>query len=344
MKYVLMEYADKNNYTAGSKARNDAAIILKKNGAVYIPLFKAKSGHSKIAMSIMMNCFSLATRLKKGDVVYIQYPYNPQIVNTILIKLLSSLVKARKSKLCILLHDINSFRSTDEKEKKKKLDQEAILLSKADNIIAHNNRMISLLKKHGCKTQLHNLQYFDYLYDGPLPAVECQPEIKVVIAGNLSVEKSGYIYKLPEDQILYELYGINYQEEKNTKPNVNYHGAYPPDELISNLNGSFGLVWDGSSIETCKGNFGTYLKYNDPHKFSLYLAAGLPVIIWKESALASFVEEKKIGITINRILDISVIAQHITSEEYKSIKNNVNQLRVEVSSGQRLSKVIEEID
>ena len=340
MRYVLMEYADRNNYTASSKARNDAAAILKKAGAVYIPLFKAKSGHSTIAASIIKNCLHIATRLKKGDIVFIQYPYNPQIVNTILIRLLSSLVKIKKSKICVLMHDINSFRFTDEKEKENKLFQEVKLLNKVDYLIAHNEKMIDLLKEHGCSTTLLNLRYFDYLYNGKLPKAELSSTIKVIIAGNLSAEKSGYIYHLPQDSIMYELYGVNFRADGIDRTNVVYRGAYSPEELIGHLDGSFGMVWDGPSVQTCEGNYGTYLKYNDPHKFSLYIAAGLPVIVWKESALATLVEEKRIGITINAISEIADITKDITPEDYEKMKNNVDVMRKEVSSGQRLMRVI----
>ena len=53
------------------------------------------------------------------------------------------------------------------------------------------------------------------------------------------------------------------------------------------MEGSFGLVWDGISVETCAGVYGEYLKVNNPHKTSLYLASGIPVIIWKEAAWLS---------------------------------------------------------
>ena len=34
-------------------------------------------------------------------------------------------------------------------------------------------------------------------------------------------------------------------------------------------------MWDGPSPDTCAGVYGAYLRYNNPHKTSLYLAAGL---------------------------------------------------------------------
>ena len=59
--------------------------------------------------------------------------------------------------------------------------------------------------------------------------------------------------------------------------NETYFGSFLPDELPAALEGGFGLVWDGDSAETCSGVFGEYLRYNNSHKASLYLASGFPL-------------------------------------------------------------------
>lgn len=62
-----------------------------------------------------------------------------------------------------------------------------------------------------------------------------------------------------------------------------WHGSFKPEESPEHLQG----VWDGDSVDTCAGNTGAYLRYNNPHKTSLYLACGMPVIVWKEAAIAA---------------------------------------------------------
>ncbi|NRO11242.1 Beta-1,6-galactofuranosyltransferase WbbI [Lactobacillus helveticus] len=57
-------------------------------------------------------------------------------------------------------------------------------------------------------------------------------------------------------------------------------------------------------------NTGNYLRYNDPHKLSLYLASGIPVIIWKKAAEAKFVEENKVGITVDSLEDYRRYLSH----------------------------------
>ena len=343
MNYILMEYADKNNFTASSKARDDAAEIIKKSGAEFIPLYQAKSGHSRILFSIVKNCFSLVAKLKKGDHVFIQYPYNPQIVNRVLIGFLAAGVRRKRAELCILLHDINSFRFTDNAERSRKLKEEAALLGKAQHVIAHNTRMIKLFRKFGCKARLHNLEMFDYLYEGPEAEVSYSVIPRVIIAGNLLYSKCGYIYDLPDNGVDFALYGVNFEEDRLKNSNVVYEGAFPPDDLIPHLKGTYGLVWDGPSPETCAGNFGTYLKYNDPHKFSLYIASGIPVIVWEKSALASVVKERGIGLVISSLSEIAEKAALVTEQDYQQMRDNVRQMRQKITAGGQLTDVVTRI-
>lgn len=77
---------------------------------------------------------------------------------------------------------------------------------------------------------------------------------------------------------------------------------------------------------------GSYLKYNNPHKLSLYLASELPVIIWKEAAEAKFVEENNVGLTVNNLLEISPLLDKLTKEQYDMLAQNAK------VTGQKLRK------
>ena len=138
------------------------------------------------------------------------------------------------------------------------------------------------------------------------------------------------------------MYGKGYSKEEKEK-NIEYKGAFLPEELLNNLEGSFGLVWDGNSKDSCQGGFGEYLRYNNPHKVSMYLAAGIPVIIWKEAALADFIENNKLGFTISNLNQIGKILDNLTNEEYEQYIINVNEYSMKVKKGDFLNKVIDEI-
>ena len=106
------------------------------------------------------------------------------------------------------------------------------------------------------------------------------------------------------------------------------------------LSGSFGLVWDGPDLDIRPGTIGDYLRYNNPHKCSLYLASGLPVIIWKEAALADFVESGHLGITISDLRDLSAAVKNITEEEYQEMKKQTMLEGEKIRSGYYLTKAI----
>lgn len=76
------------------------------------------------------------------------------------------------------------------------------------------------------------------------------------------------------------------------------------------------------------------LRYNNPHKMSLYIASGLPIIIWKNAAQAKFVKENGIGICVENLKDIHEAFSAISEHEYKQMLFNVLKVRREVVNGE----------
>lgn len=102
----------------------------------------------------------------------------------------------------------------------------------------------------------------------------------------------------------------------------------------------FGLIWEGESVDTCSGQMGQYIRFNNPHKFSLYLSLGLPVIVWKEAAIAPFVLKHGIGITIGSFDDLEKINERVTEKEYRGYLENLRGLSAKVRNGYFLDKAI----
>ena len=115
-----------------------------------------------------------------------------------------------------------------------------------------------------------------------------------------------------------------------------------PDELIGCADGDFGLVWDGDSAECCNGDWGEYLTFNTPHKISLYIRCGLPLIVWNKAAMADFVKENGIGICIDSLRDIDEIYEHLTQEEYNKMCDNILRINQAVSKGEYFRNALSE--
>ena len=192
------------------------------------------------------------------------------------------------------------------------------MLKYADCLIVHNDSMKNLFEDRGVDPKkLVTLKIFDYLIpNGEINHAKFERSVSV--AGNLDVSKTQYLKDIGKI---------------DAYKNVEYHGAFPADEIPNQLNSGFGLIWDGSSIETCDGAFGNYLRYNNPHKLSLYLASALPVIIWSQAAEASFIIDNNLGLTIDSLNDLPKVLNKVTKEEYEHFAINAREVAKKLRRG-----------
>ena len=111
------------------------------------------------------------------------------------------------------------------------------------------------------------------------------------------------------------------------------HGPVPPEQLPGRLEGAFGLVWDGTSGKIPTGHYGAYLMVNNPHKMSLYLVSGMPVIVWSGSAQAEFVRREGIGLVIDSLSDIQDGIAALTEEGYVRMLDNARRVGRKLRQG-----------
>jgi len=258
---------------------------------------------------------------------------------------ISSLQK-RGVKVVLLIHDLETLRAsfrtdTSKGEQFRLKHEEEDLMSLCDVIIAHNDAMKRALVNLGNDAnKIHVLEIFDYLVPETTGYAHADYDGPVIVAGNLRPHKAQYVYHLPETTN-FRLYGVGYEAE--AKNHVEYMGSFPPDDLPAAMDGRFGLVWDGESIETCSGVYGKYLRVNNPHKTSLYIASGLPVIIWSQAALADFVTSHQCGIVVDSLEDIPEVIQNLGPEEYAQIVRNTRELAAELRDGGMTRKALERV-
>lgn len=166
-------------------------------------------------------------------------------------------------------------------------------------------------------------------------------ERAISVAGNLDIKKSGYIAqlgRLPEVKV--NLYGPNFEYTLAQYSNIQYHGSFPAKDIPQQLTSGFGLVWDGQSIDTCTGDFGEYLQYNNPHKLSLYLSSGMPVVIWDKAAEAAFVREHNVGICVASLTELQEKFEAITENEFNEMVKNVEKQAACLIAGEYTKRAI----
>ncbi|HCA22039.1 MAG TPA: galactofuranosyltransferase [Lachnospiraceae bacterium] len=348
MKYFSKEIEEEGYLykTAGVKARDDVEDILRKKGfkEVYIPTVSGDREKASKVKKLTAH-FKIRDIWKKktamigeGDVLFVQYP---TLEHSIFLSSVFRDLRKRGAKIIFLIHDLEYIRlavpgnenMTGQKSKRLEIEQRALHFG--NRIIVHNQAMIDRMVELGFnRKRLVSLDIFDYLIpeysDEKMAGRKNEKDMPVIIAGNLRRGKAEYVYNLPET-VEFNLYGVNFEDEG--KSNIHYKGEFLPDELPYSLDGSFGLVWDGDTSETCSGVYGEYLKINNPHKTSLYLASGIPVLIWSKAALAGFVKENGAGIVVDSLYDIPDVIGKMSDEEYGKLKASAEILSEKLRAG-----------
>lgn len=307
------------------------------------------------AETFMRKVFSLVHSLfvlKRGDVLVMQYPYKKFYA------LQCRAARFKGAHTITLIHDLGTFR-----RRKLTAPQEMRRLSHTDYIIAHNDRMKQWLVEHGRDgSTVGTLGIFDYLSPSLSPpsrestmAPGASPlggeggfmagvERSVIYAGGLWEKKNAFLYDASDELegCVMDLYGSGNLDSSRFGKNIRYHGRIDSDEFIGMDKSGWGLVWDGDSCDGCGGIWGEYLKLNNPHKCSFYLRAGLPVIVWSQSAMADFVLGNKVGIAVERLADIPQALAVIGAGEYRAIAANVAQMQRRLNEGHYFRKAMEE--
>lgn len=353
MKYYLFEASRKigGSMTAGVKARCDVEDILEHAGYERLTILQAEhpsdttANKLRASAEIAKQWKALVAKLKKGDILVVQLPLSE---HTLSFGAIIAGLRRKGVRTVAVVHDLERFRNMKAhnplrawKGNIRNYLEETAALKHFYRIIVHNPCMLAKMEEMGYRAEkMVSLDIFDYVIEEEKQVQRVGDPEAVIVAGNLLESKAGYVYKLPEDErVQFSLYGVNYTGKPQS--NVAYHGAFDPDELPFVLSGKYGLVWDGPQADTCGGIHGQYLRINNPHKTSLYLASGIPVIIWKEAALARFVEAHGVGICVESLDQIPEAFAAVSPEAYEQMRENTLQLSQKLRAGGYLRKALE---
>ena len=349
MKYFLKEefLKDSGARNAGNKARNDVEEIVKREG--YQPLLLTvedwyQMGTVKAQQHKAKALAQAFSQLKSGDQLLIQFP---MLHHSFFTTRLVRKIQRRGVQVYFIIHDLEALRyaNLDTVPLKHKIRvhlQESSLLKVADGVIAHNPIMKSVLVEKGIpEHKLISLEIFDYLIPNYQEKDGLSKGQPIIVAGNLAQEKAGYLYQLPA-RPAYNLSCVGFDESR-ALANETYFGSFLPDELPAALEGGFGLVWDGDSAETCSGVFGEYLRYNNSHKASLYLAAGFPLVVWKQSALSHFVLENGCGIAVESLHDLSQAIEQLDDKDYQDLVEKTKYIGKKIRDGFFLTNALNKL-
>ena len=353
--YIETHFYDRSGLvTSGGKGRDDYFEMLRRCGLECIDIAPMKSGGTFNTASRIRLEFQLAIGWKralakagKGDVLFIHNPPSEKFLNYAgIIKR----VRKRGCRIVTIVFDLEYYLKPYIRDNGRikfllSMISERSILKNSDRIMVHNDRMKETVAAMGYDPgRITAVGLMDYLRSDEPDTESIMKRTgrskNIVFCGNLVPEKAGFLSDIP-DNIDIDLYGPGF--DKTTNHSINYRGIFPSLKIMDVISGSFGLVWDGSSSHTGTGAGGEYLRINSPHKMALYLASGLPVIVWTESAMAETVVKENCGFAVSDLNEIRAVIDSMTYEAYDEMRDNAIRLAGGLRKGIHIRKATETI-
>jgi hypothetical protein len=242
----------------------------------------------------------------------------------------------RRFNTVVLVHDIDSLRGVTAG------GSGEYLIERASSVITTGH----LLRASKLETDIERtsrLDAWDYLV-----APDFQPPVweaygKIIFAGTLSVWKNGGLFFCAHPRPGLHLYGTRYIPERNRSTKDVYHGPFDAERPVFSGPIGWGLLWEGKKESTSDAPENDYERFNQPHKLSLYLACGLPVIAWREAAVAAFIQREGCGVLIDSLEEIDTVLRRTNEKARLQMRARALALGEDVRSGQFLKKSLMEL-
>lgn len=306
------------------KAREDVTADLVSIGAKPLSLYQYYF-REETDESLQSRVDGMLAGFKRGDTIIFQLPLfiRPKNIQ----KILEMVHLAYGGKAIAIIHDYEPFRSVTaasmDTDSDPWLDQYSYktmpeLVKLFDGLIVPSEnfkeKLVKELEFEGPVIAQGPFSYH-YYYDAPTPSFEKQ------VIFSSTVINQGFLENLPEEWPIL-LYGDQPNESILNHSNVDYKGSFRTTELPNHLPGGFGLVWDSDTYPGVIGERGEYTRLNYPHKMSLYLAAGLPLFVWEEAAVANWVVSNHLGYAIADLSEIKPYLDEVNERIYSEMQNN----------------------
>lgn len=322
----------RNFTSAGNQAKSDVEKIMESMGFRNIGL--RRSCHRGKIIHFLRNLGSVVKAsmlMRRGDVLFLQYPLKKYFTAV------CRIARLRGVKVVALVHDLGCCR-----RKALTVEKEVARLNCADYVIATNPVMAERLGQMGVKSMIGSLDMWDNLSTpASEPATNTNvaghdDKVHIAYAGSINRRKNSFLFAVGNvvDRCVIDIYGSGFAGAQVEAPEKFVdHGFVRAEDLIGSMSGDYGLVWDGDSIDACTGDFGEYLALNTPHKLSLYVRAGVPVIIWSGAAMARFVKDNNIGLCVDSLRDVDGAVAAVSSAKYAAMKSNVENMSRNLQHG-----------
>ncbi|RYY60103.1 MAG: hypothetical protein EOO05_11080 [Chitinophagaceae bacterium] len=330
--YYIRQYSDEV-YEHGGVGYTDIEKILETHGYKMISLPDRGSVRAFTFFSRVRSLAGYILSLEAGSTVVFIHPVFARMY-----RLMIGLLAIKRIRIICILADIDGVKDGDDNLLRKELR----FLKRCDAFVVHNSMMRKWLLERFPGARVSALGLFDFLVK-PIGEDRIKTST-LVFAGNLA--KSGFLVHLHAaglEHLQFNLYGPGPAAGIAALVNVSYKGSFAPAALPMLLEGSFGLVWDGDSIAAPAGSLGHYMSLISQHKLSLYIVAGLPVIIHSSAACAGFIVDAGIGFAVDDLRSIPGKIKALPEESYRLMQYNMKPFAEKISHGANLLQALAEL-
>lgn len=253
--------------------------------------------------------------VQPGDLVVVQFPMWTHLnFQAEFFDYISNIVSV---KMVCLLHDMPTWMFSDGNNNYDINNDFWIKqLKKFDALMVSNEKMAKKLQEDGVNVPMIPMYMWDYEYYG----VRKEKKFikKLYYVSGRDIIDIDYHGSTP----LY-FYNKRVEEKVLNCGSVKWMGRKPSDEIVSVMDGGFGLVVSDNIKEQSHMNFSYYNQFNNPTKLSMYLAAGLPIIVSNKTYHAKLVKKYGIGLVVDDLNDIDNILSSITDKDYQKMIEKV---------------------
>ncbi len=248
-----------------------------------------------------------------GDIVIIQSPtWNTFEFDEAFVKQLNAYSQVKK---IIFIHDVLPLMFESNRYLLKRYID---LYNQADVIIAPSQNMVDFLMNEGLTVRKYVIQR---MWDCPVSIdFSVIPQYKKLI--NFAGKTDNFKFSFVQDW-KYETVRLAVAAQEGDwehGANIEFLGWFQDQGTLANTlrkNGGFGLLWTGNEY------WMEYMKLNACSKLSLYLAAGLPVIVHSSISEADTILHKGLGFVVDSLDEAVQKVEGMTEEQYNQMVQNV---------------------
>ncbi len=322
---------------ADGKVRGDVEQIACDMCYAVLPMKAEENGRRlpqrfRTQMQVLGDWLRALRWLRKGDLLVMQYPCLPAYHHR-LARFALRMLRCKGVTTAAMVHDLPSLQRLDDMHARA-CDQ--LLLPRFDALIVPSERMEIYLRAQGLTMPMHGMDCFDYVIDGPLPVR--RKSRKLCLVGDLSAERSGYLKGIGKIPMEWQLYGTGWSGKTSSR--LVYHGAIDANTAPDEMEGAYGIVWDGSETDRVNGAAGVYQLLGKSRSLSAYLAAGMPIIIWRHAAAAPFVRQHGVGLLVDSLREIPDQVRLLTEADYDHLAENARITGMQLRKGENTRQAL----